>query len=1696
MNGGKSGIKLSNIVGINQQWGRVSNNMISCQHNCNPAQNLSEQPNGIRIDSSSAYVNICFNTVRINATGANQYNTMSSSLYSGATNSHLIIMNNILANYGSGFAYDVRNGEGITTSNYNAYYTEGNVLALWNSQFINNLDTLQTRNNMDIRSLEEAPYFVNDTNLHLVMTNFVTKAQYNPDVIDDIDGNTRPQIPAPTIGAHEMQRNAHDMTIVKIESPKMPENRNNPLNIESDSILVKVLFYNNGNSMESTVQWYAYMTNYRDTTGARISQSITKTLYNVPAGELFMDSILVPSPLGIIDTHMIHVEVIIGEDDNMEDNYMKTPVYLAPAYNLEATRMIVPSGCNLEEAVIQITLKNVGFKQFLPGDSIRIGYHTQGYYPSCATTNLNANKINIRTMIDTVEETIILTEPIIENETKVFEFVRKANLYPTDTLLNIKVRVDGWCKHLYDILTDNNATTLSQTSSPIVDAFYTPNPPHGFDTTFAYGTWGRVRSSQDNLPSTPLAVRWYRDTLSNPFYTNANYNTSRWWNNTPQFFHDSVYYLNCISAKNCTSKFSPVRVSVAPPMPNDLSVEAIIAPLGNRVYMQNDTVRLRIINYGTQTQSNFPLAYQLRRNNAVLQTVTETYPGSIQPGQTVIYTFDSLLMTNSPTTAQAYTLKVWTDLANDGVRRNDTLRMPYNGGNTDPGQQYGFTSISPSAALCVPGSNFEPGMLDISRVSFNCIDFDISSIGRTYTDLADYPNPEERVLHVTRGMTDSLIVELNNINDIYSPIAGDISVFIDLDRSGNFDATERVISPTTVIATEQKLATRLTIPNNASYGYMRMRVIVQPEGASESTGCPTSGSGHAIDFLLFVDKEAVSTDLAFTRIVSPRKFSIPDDDSASVSFYVYNKGTQPVNEFEYMCMFEADNPDSSQFVRRTWTGNLASNSGMVITLPYFHFPYGVTKVQIFHSYPNDSDTANNHIEYEYVRFHSVTLRMNEMFDSLNYWYAPSGRNAYTKNYWQLGAPHKSVIYSAYSAPNAWVTDLANPIVSGKRGNASYLYSPIIDISQVRPDTIIFRLLRNLVNNSTLHLEYLNYQGHWTKLQHDSMVTFYNNEENMVFDGTSSGYTYNRYWMRTTTNHISSEFPEKLQFRFVYRTPEGSSTGSSFGDGCALDNFYIGRAQRAIDVGVIAITQPQYPRFGEQLYPQVVVKNYGYDTVRNMQIGYTHYGANLAKINEITCNIAPGATDTFSFTTPFLVTSDFPTEFEIEAFTQQPLDIYWDNDTLRQTFMIAPLDHDIAAINFVQPLERVIAGDTQVAVSILIRNFGLSEIPTATATLDFNGRDRAVEIIDFNQMLGRPLESMEFFNYTFRKKFRASMGMMDLTAFIKSDSNDYIYNDTITHRINGISSIMDIAAAGVIADSSKHGTVQFELIIENRGARGANNFDVGFWIDNDTTTMVRETYYRDLPIPALSTASHLFNVVLPMRSTGYRTLSGYVHINNDNDRSNDTTNRVVEQYFDLAVDKVIVEENANPDCRVFIKVTNVGNLALDSTRTLQLRGTVNGTNLSYNIRRQIDPGQSATLQFPTKIEKSPLRRYIGTGRFILAIDVMNTDNNQTSVVEVVNYVEGVPTLSTSELDLGQNYPNPFSNNTVIPFSIPNSANVSLFIMDIMGKKVYESNQFYPAGDHAITINMDSYPTGIYYYGIEVDGDKKMKKMILR
>ncbi|MEN8228885.1 MAG: T9SS type A sorting domain-containing protein [Bacteroidota bacterium] len=79
---------------------------------------------------------------------------------------------------------------------------------------------------------------------------------------------------------------------------------------------------------------------------------------------------------------------------------------------------------------------------------------------------------------------------------------------------------------------------------------------------------------------------------------------------------------------------------------------------------------------------------------------------------------------------------------------------------------------------------------------------------------------------------------------------------------------------------------------------------------------------------------------------------------------------------------------------------------------------------------------------------------------------------------------------------------------------------------------------------------------------------------------------------------------------------------------------------------------------------------------------------------------------------------------------------------------------------------------------------------------------------------------------------------------------------------------------------------------------------------------------------------------------------------------------------------------------------------------------------------------------------------------------------------------------------QNYPNPFSHETMIGYSLSNAADVTISVYNVLSQKVATLvNEYRDAGEYSVRWDAADMPAGIYTYRIEADGLAQTRKMML-
>lgn len=81
-------------------------------------------------------------------------------------------------------------------------------------------------------------------------------------------------------------------------------------------------------------------------------------------------------------------------------------------------------------------------------------------------------------------------------------------------------------------------------------------------------------------------------------------------------------------------------------------------------------------------------------------------------------------------------------------------------------------------------------------------------------------------------------------------------------------------------------------------------------------------------------------------------------------------------------------------------------------------------------------------------------------------------------------------------------------------------------------------------------------------------------------------------------------------------------------------------------------------------------------------------------------------------------------------------------------------------------------------------------------------------------------------------------------------------------------------------------------------------------------------------------------------------------------------------------------------------------------------------------------------------------------------------------------------------LYQNYPNPFNPASILKFDIPENSYVIISVYDALGRELFSPvNENLKAGNYEVSITMNAYSSGVYFYKMRAGNFMDIKKMIL-
>jgi hypothetical protein len=94
------------------------------------------------------------------------------------------------------------------------------------------------------------------------------------------------------------------------------------------------------------------------------------------------------------------------------------------------------------------------------------------------------------------------------------------------------------------------------------------------------------------------------------------------------------------------------------------------------------------------------------------------------------------------------------------------------------------------------------------------------------------------------------------------------------------------------------------------------------------------------------------------------------------------------------------------------------------------------------------------------------------------------------------------------------------------------------------------------------------------------------------------------------------------------------------------------------------------------------------------------------------------------------------------------------------------------------------------------------------------------------------------------------------------------------------------------------------------------------------------------------------------------------------------------------------------------------------------------------------------------------------------------------------VQNISTIVPDKFEITNIYPNPFNPETTVKFNLNKSDNISIVLLDVTGKEVFNwASGYFQAGEYSYKLNAESLSSGIYFCVLKSNEQISIKKIVL-
>ncbi len=1306
----------------------------------------------------------------------------------------------------------------------------------------------------------------------------------------------------------------------------------------------------------------------------------------------------------------------------------------------------------------------------------------------------------------------IVTEPVNNiipiSDTAYFTFATPLNLsVPGQADQNYTVK--AWIS----LASDPNH--FDDTTSKVITSKYVPYAPAVTNSTIAYGNFTTITTTST------LPVQWFSTPTGGTALGSTNSYT------TPVLYGTTIYYVEATGPNGCKSNRAQDTVFVGQAPPFDGSILSITAPNSGINLTNAENVVVDIKNYGTQAISNFNVSYKINNGSVVTNTVV----GPIASSATLSYQFT---VPANLYAYQTYNFKAWISLNGDLNQINDTA--------TKTVVNSMFTYCQSEATTTY---DVDIGNLTLS----NCNNGNPNPFTNNANANLTYTNFSQSVAPILLMRGQTYPVSLSPIY-MYSAYTICAKIFVDWNYNGTFEeATETAwVGPAGTVPWTN---ITLDVPVGANLGYTRLRVVLVETNAPQNVhACGTYTYGETEDYTVMVIPQ-IPHDAGVTSITTPPQ-SYPQGYNLPVTVVVKNFGTLPINSVGVT--YKIDNLVP---VTLTWTTAIAPSGTANVSFSPIILPVGQHSICAWTTLLWDSIPLNDSTCRGMFGVAVDTLNYCDNFDGAvkfqaststgTNWVLGAPTGAFPPN----GAPSGPNVW-ATNLNGSGYTDMANTTLTTQlfdwtgaiNARLTFKYTCSTEtaydgtkLEYSKDGGVTWQILGS-INDPMSTNWYTN--------------TIYSS--NQPAWAGAIGWKEAKYKLNAFVPGTGPGQVEFMRFRFVF-TSDASASGPIY-KGMAIDDFCINIPCHQ-DALVDSIIAP-HGEFGVTTLVSVSarIKNNGIDPLTTIPL---HYQINNdPAVTETWMNgnpLMPDATTNYTFTTQFLPPVG---SYSLKVWTDLPADCDRTNDTLSAgEFGIAvynvPFEDKFDSANYSVFYSKGSNWEHGVPTSSTI-NTAYSQPSCWKTNLDgIYAKTNMPDYLytpqfDFTQ----GLDSLKFFQWAHifqneggKIEYWASnntwktlgiMGDQNATNWYNSGTLGFSTNAGVPgwhESTYDLKIVQDFAIptqfrfnftclytnttydgwaidnfeltspkiqydGGVINIISPAGSIVYgtdlnvQVTIKNFGWDTLKIVPVKYQLNGIT---VGAAVWNGILLPDQTTTVNFPAMTSPLADF---TLCAYTDIPFDTYFQNDTSCTFVPVSppdYDVSIN-AILEPVAltilGNEAQVKVKIKNLGLL---SVTEIPLTFTVGGTVISNETWSgpALATGQEVDYTFATPYKFG----YVGWYYLCVYTNLSNDGyrSNDTVCVKLENKWTGINELDENGIGLSQSIPNPANDKAQVVFYLPKPGQVTFKMSSFLGQEMFARTSKETIGEHALDINTSKFPAGLYYYYIEFEGKRLVRKMLI-